>query len=208
MNPIALITGASSGIGQACSKLFASNGYDIIINARRTERLTVLKSELEAIANCNVLILPFDVRHKEDVNKAINSLPYDWRGISVLVNNAGLARGMSSFFEGDTEDWDTMIDTNIKGLLYVSRSVAPIMIGNGHGHIINIGSIAGKEVYDKGNVYCSTKHAVDALNRSMRLELSVKGIRVQVRLKLNLHWFDLMVIQTAPNLYIKVLKIW
>jgi NADP-dependent 3-hydroxy acid dehydrogenase YdfG len=178
MNPIVLITGASSGIGRACAKMFAQNGYDIILNARRKDRLKELKSELESISNCNVLLLPFDVRKKNEVKKAISTLPYDWRNIAVLVNNAGLAKGLSAFFEGETEDWDTMIDTNIKGLLYVSREVTPLMLAIGSGHIINIGSIAGKEVYDKGNVYCSTKHAVDALNRSMRLELSGKKIKV------------------------------
>lgn len=178
MNPIVLITGTSSGIGEACARMFAQNGYDIILNARRIERLQNLKDQLEKDYKINCLLLPFDVRKKEEVNASISAIPYDWQNISVLVNNAGLAAGLSRFYEGDSDDWDTMIDTNVKGLLYVTRAVVPLMISRNHGHIINIGSIAGKEIYDKGNVYCSTKHAVDALNRSMRLELSESGIRV------------------------------
>jgi NADP-dependent 3-hydroxy acid dehydrogenase YdfG len=178
MNPIVFITGASSGIGQACALKFAANGYDLILNARRTERLIKLKQEIEADMHVKVLILPFDVRNRDSVEKAIQGLPYEWRNIDILVNNAGLARGLSSFYEGDPEHWDQMIDTNIKGLLYVSRQIAPWMVSKQKGHIINIGSIAGKEIYDKGNVYCSSKHAVDALNRTMRLELSAKGVRV------------------------------
>ncbi len=178
MKPIAFITGASSGIGEACARLFAEKGFQLILNARREERLEHLRDELNKDFHTEVLLLPFDLRDKMEVKKAIETIPGNWRKIDVLVNNAGLAKGLSHFFEGDTEDWDAMIDTNIKGLLYASREIAPIMISNGKGHIINIGSIAGKEVYDKGNVYCGTKHAVDAINRSMRLELSGKGIRV------------------------------
>lgn len=176
MKPIAFITGASSGIGEACARLFAQHGYNLILNARREDRLTQLQSELAEITSCHILV--FDVRDKAAVKAQIEALPEAWKNISVLVNNAGLASGLSHFYDGDTDDWDTMIDTNIKGLLYVSRTVAPLMIAQGHGHIINIGSIAGKEVYDKGNVYCSTKHAVDALNRAMRLELSAHGVKV------------------------------
>lgn len=178
MKPIAFITGASSGIGEACARLFAQNGYDLILCARRDDRLQNLKDKLESEYKVNCLCLKLDIRDKASVKNTIGALPYDWRGISVLVNNAGLASGLSHFFEGDTEDWDKMIDTNIKGLLYVSREIAPIMMANSKGHIVNIGSIAGKEVYDKGNVYCSTKHAVDALNRAMRIELCPHGIRV------------------------------
>ncbi|MCC7298403.1 MAG: SDR family NAD(P)-dependent oxidoreductase [Bacteroidia bacterium] len=178
MNPIVLITGTSSGIGEACARMFAQNGYDIILNARRIERLQNLKDQLEKDYKINCLLLPFDVRKKEEVNASISAIPYDWQNISVLVNNAGLAAGLSRFYEGDSDDWDTMIDTTVNGLLYVTRAVVPLMISRNHGHIINIGSIAGKEIYDKGNIYCSTKHAVDALNRSMRLELSESGIRV------------------------------
>lgn len=178
MKPIAFITGASSGIGAACARLFAQNGYDLILVARRTERLQQLKTELESNGKTQCLTLALDIRNKKKVQESVASLSTEWRNISVLVNNAGLASGLSHFFEGDTEDWDKMIDTNIKGLLYVSREIAPLMISNGTGHIVNIGSIAGKEVYDKGNVYCSTKHAVDALNRAMRLELCSLGVRV------------------------------
>ncbi len=178
MKPIAFITGASSGIGMACARLFAENGYNLILNARRADRLAALETELKDQYHTQILLLPFDVRNRSEVENAIQSIPAEFKSIDVLVNNAGLARGLSAFFEGNPDHWDSMIDTNIKGLLYVSRNVAPMMIENGKGHIINIGSIAGKEVYDKGNVYCSTKHAVDALNRSMRLELSAKGIRV------------------------------
>ncbi len=175
---IAFITGASSGIGEACARQFAAKGYKLILNARRQDRLETLKADLEKVQGMEVLLLPFDVRDKKEVASAIDSIPEAWRDIDVLVNNAGLALGLGKFFEGDTEQWDTMIDTNIKGLLYVSRMLAPLMIARGKGHIINIGSIAGKEVYDNGNVYCSTKHAVDALNRSMRIELSPKNVRV------------------------------
>ena len=175
---IAFITGASSGIGEACARHFAGKGYKLILNARRLDRLEALKAELEKVQGQEVLLLPFDVRDKRSVDQAVSSLSAQWQEIDVLVNNAGLALGLGKFFEGDTEQWDTMIDTNIKGLLYVSRKVAPLMIERGKGHIINIGSIAGKEVYDNGNVYCSTKHAVDALNRSMRIELSPKNVRV------------------------------
>jgi 3-hydroxy acid dehydrogenase/malonic semialdehyde reductase len=178
MKSIAFITGASSGIGEACARIFAKNGYDLILNARRKDRLHSLASSLEKEYSIRTLLLPFDVRDKKAVSDAIKGIPSDWQHIHTLVNNAGLAKGLSSFFEGNTDDWDTMIDTNIKGLLYVSREVAPILISQGRGHIINIGSIAGKEVYDKGNVYCGTKHAVDALNRSMRLELSGKNVKV------------------------------
>lgn len=175
---IAFITGASSGIGEACARQFAAKGYKLILNARREDRLEALKADLEKVQGMEVLLLPFDVRDKKEVESAIASVPDSWREIDVLVNNAGLALGLGKFFEGDPEQWDTMIDTNIKGLLYVSRQLAPLMIANKKGHIINIGSIAGKEVYDNGNVYCSTKHAVDALNRSMRIELSPKNVRV------------------------------
>lgn len=178
MNKIAFITGCSSGIGQACAKLFAKQGYDLILNARREDRIKELASQLETDYNIKTLSLIFDVRDKEEVKTQIESIPSAFKNIDVLVNNAGLALGLSKFYEGNTEFWDTMIDTNIKGLLYVSRNVAPLMINNGKGHIVNIGSIAGKEVYDNGNVYCSTKHAVDALNRSMRIELSPKNVRV------------------------------
>jgi len=176
--PIAFITGASSGIGEACAKIFASNEFDLILNARRTEKVNFVADEISKRYGVQVYVANFDVRDKEAVKSAIDSLPEKWRNIDVLVNNAGLAKGLTKIHEGDTDHWDQMIDTNIKGLLYMSRYVAPLMIKNGQGHIINIGSIAGKEVYENGNVYCSTKHAVDALNRSMRNEMCEYGIRV------------------------------
>lgn len=178
MKPIALITGASSGIGAASARLFASQQYHLILAARRQERLDALKADLEQEYGIECFLLKLDVRDKNSVKDQIANLPEEWRKIAVLINNAGLASGLSAFYEGDTEDWDAMIDTNVKGLLYVSRAVAPLMIASGSGHIINIGSVAGKEVYDKGNVYCATKHAVDALNKAMRLELSPHNIRV------------------------------
>lgn len=178
MERTAFITGCSSGIGKACAIEFAKNGYNLILNARRKDRIEALAAQLQRDYSIKTLLLPFDVRNKQEVEKAVSSISTPFDKIDVLVNNAGLALGLSKFFEGDTHNWDTMIDTNIKGLLYVSRQVAPLMIENGYGHIINIGSIAGKEVYDNGNVYCSTKHAVDALNRSMRIELSAKNVRV------------------------------
>jgi len=174
----AFITGATAGIGEAIANLLANQGYNLILCGRRKERLDQLKSELTAKHSVEIFILNFDLRKREEVEAAINSLPETWRNIDVLINNAGLAMGLSSFEDGDFNHWDTMIDTNIKGLLYVSRSIVPLMIKHGSGHIVNVGSIAGKEVYANGNVYCATKHAVDALNRSMRLDLSKYPIKV------------------------------
>ena len=176
--PIAFITGASSGIGEACAKLFAQNNYDLILNARREKKIQHLADALTQRHGIKVYVAIFDVREKEQVKQAIDNLPAEWQNIDVLINNAGLAKGLSSIHEGDTDHWDQMIDTNVKGLLYMSRYVSPLLIKNGHGHIVNIGSIAGKEVYENGNVYCSTKHAVDVLNRAMRAELCEHGIRV------------------------------
>ncbi len=175
---IALITGATSGIGKSTALEFAKNGYDLIITGRRQERLTELKTELSQKYKVKVCDLCFDVRVEEQVNKAINSLPNDFKTIDVLVNNAGLAAGLSSIQQGKLEHWEQMIDTNIKGLLYVTKHVAALMIPNKKGHIINLGSIAGKEVYANGNVYCATKHAVDALNKGMRIDLLPHGIKV------------------------------
>lgn len=177
-NRIALITGASSGIGQACARLFAENGYDLILTARREDRLNELAAELKAAHGIRVLNLVFDIRDRQSTEQAVASIPADWQPVDVLVNNAGLALGLSRFFDGDPGQWDTMMDTNVKGLLYISRVMAQKMIAAGRGHIINIGSIAGKEVYDKGNAYCASKHAVDALTKAMRLELAEYGIRV------------------------------
>jgi NADP-dependent 3-hydroxy acid dehydrogenase YdfG len=175
MSKIAFITGATSGIGRSTAKLFAANGYDVIIAGRRAERLEELAAELNEV---DVLQLSFDVRNRDEVDAAIKSLEGKWKSIDVLVNNAGLARGLDLIHEGDIEHWETMIDTNIKGLLYVTRQVSPMMVERGSGHIINVGSIAGKEVYLKGNVYAATKHAVDALNMAMRIDLLDKGIKV------------------------------
>lgn len=172
---IALITGATSGIGKACALSFYNQGYDIIITGRREERLQAFKQTLEEE---RVLTLCFDVRDQQQVSNALSQLPSKWTKIEVLVNNAGLALGLSTFYKGSLEHWDTMIDTNVKGLLYVSKIVANLMIQEKKGHIINIGSIAGKEVYTNGNVYCATKHAVDALSKAMRIELAEHGIRV------------------------------
>ena len=175
---IVFITGASSGIGKACAELFASHGYNLIIAGRRKERLELLSAELKKKYNTKTLILCFDVRKLSQVKASINSLDKVWNKINVLVNNAGLAVGLSSIQDGIIEDWETMIDTNLKGLLYVTRSISPLMIKNGFGHIINISSIAGKETYANGNVYCATKHAVDSLSKAMRIDLLPHGIKV------------------------------
>lgn len=175
---IALITGATAGIGKSTAIEFAKNGYDVIITGRRQERLSDLKTFLVKEYAVKVLDLCFDVRDEKQVEKAIHSLPTDFKNIDVLVNNAGLAAGLSTIQDGKINHWEQMIDTNIKGLLYVTKHVAAIMIQNKKGHIINLGSIAGKEVYANGNVYCATKHAVDALNKGMRIDLLPHGIKV------------------------------
>ncbi|MFI5219087.1 MAG: SDR family NAD(P)-dependent oxidoreductase [Bacteroidia bacterium] len=175
---IIFITGSTSGFGKAIAIRFAQHGWDLIINGRRTDRLKFLEEEIKKTYGVKVFSLPFDVRNKSTVEESIHSLPHDWKKIDVLVNNAGLAMGLTLMQDGNIDDWETMIDTNIKGLLYVSRSVMPLMITNKKGHIINLGSIAGKEAYMKGNVYCATKFAVDALSKSMRIDLLEHGIRV------------------------------
>ena len=178
MKKVALITGATSGIGEATACMFASNGYDLIITGRRSDRLKTLKNKLENDTT-RVLDLCFDVRSEEEVKQALSQLPKDWKIIDVLVNNAGLAAGLESFDTGSSDDWNRMIDTNVKGLLYVSYEVAQIMKENKtKGHIVNIGSIAGKEVYPNGNVYCASKHAVDALSKGMRMDLLKHNIKV------------------------------
>ncbi len=174
MDKIALITGATSGIGWATAELLAQEGYNLIICGRRTERLDELSEKLSV----NTLKLVFDVRDRAGVKEAINSIPDSWKSIDVLVNNAGNAHGLSKLQDGDIDDWDAMIDINVKGLLYVTRSIVPGMVERGHGHIINIGSIAGKEVYPNGNVYCASKHAVDAVNNGMRMDLNGTGVKV------------------------------
>lgn len=178
MNKTVLITGATSGIGLACARIFAKSNYGLIIAGRRKERLENIKTELNQKYGTEVEMLSFDIRQKSSVFEAIEILRNENIKIDVLINNAGLASGLSTVQEGDIDDWEKMIDTNIKGLLYISRAVLPMMIENGRGHIINIGSIAGKEVYPNGNVYCGTKHAVDAITKGMRIDAVKHGIRV------------------------------
>ncbi len=177
MNKTALITGATSGIGQATALKAAEAGFDIIITGRRAERLAKLAEEIRA-KGVEVLPLHFDVRQQQEVQNAIDSLSGKWRNIDVLVNNAGLAVGVSPIQEGILDDWERMIDTNVKGLLYMTRAVAPLMIARNGGHIVNLASIAGKEVYPGGNVYCATKHAVDALSKAMRTDMLKHHIKV------------------------------
>ncbi|MFA9210605.1 MAG: SDR family NAD(P)-dependent oxidoreductase [Moraxellaceae bacterium] len=173
-----LITGATAGFGEATARMFAENNWNLIITGRRAERLAQLKSELAHLPIA-IETLCFDVRDERQVNEAIHSLSETVKNnIQILVNNAGLAVGRSPIADGLTDDWNRMIDTNIKGLLYVTKAVVPILQKNGSGHIVNLGSIAGKEVYAGGNVYCATKHAVDALSRSMRIDLVNDGIKV------------------------------
>jgi 3-hydroxy acid dehydrogenase / malonic semialdehyde reductase len=179
MKQIALITGTTSGFGKAIAAKFAASNYDVIITGRRQDRLNELAKDLkERHLDLRVLPLAFDVRDKKIVQEKITGLSPDWKRISVLVNNAGLALGRELFEEADMDDWETMIDTNIKGLLYVSRATIPFMIAQKQGHIINIGSVAAKDIYEKGNVYCATKHAVDSISRSMRIELLRHKIKV------------------------------
>jgi NADP-dependent 3-hydroxy acid dehydrogenase YdfG len=176
MHKIVLITGATSGFGEAAARQFAAAGHRLIITGRRKERLEALKQELKT----DVLSLVFDVQDKDAVFAAIASLPAEWKDIDILVNNAGLALGRDHFNEANLDDWETMLDTNVKGLLYVSKAVVPLMIARKRGHIINLGSIAGKEVYEKGNVYCASKYAVDAISKSMRIDLLQHRIKVTV----------------------------
>ncbi|MFN4235437.1 MAG: SDR family NAD(P)-dependent oxidoreductase [Bacteroidia bacterium] len=177
MKKIVFVTGATAGFGKAIAEIFSKNNYDIIINGRRKNRLDELEKELRK-NGADVLQLPFDVRDKNAVKQAVESLTGKWQNINILVNNAGLAQGLNLIQEGEIEDWDTMIDTNVKGLLYVSRAVMPLLIKTGNAHVFNIGSIAGKEVYQKGNVYCATKHAVDAITKAMRIDMLEHGIKV------------------------------
>jgi len=178
MAKLVFITGATSGFGKACAEIFASNGYNLILNGRRLDRLQKIQSELQQQYGCEVYLLPFDVQDKQAVDAAVNSLPGNWKDVDVLINNAGLALGRDSFEAADFNDWETMIDTNVKGLLYVSRAVLPAMIARRKGHIINLGSVAAKDVYDKGNMYCATKAAVDSLSKSMRIDLLPHHIKV------------------------------
>ncbi|MFC2152119.1 SDR family NAD(P)-dependent oxidoreductase [Bacteroidota bacterium] len=178
MNRIALITGATSGIGRATTLTLSENNFDVIITGRRKELLEELKKEINKKSTNKIHILHFDIRNKAEVDKAIDSLPAEWQDIDVLVNNAGLAVGLEHIHEGFIDDWERMIDTNVKGLLYITRKVSPKMVEKKHGHIINIGSTAGKEAYEKGNVYCGTKHAVDAITKGMRIDLLTHKIKV------------------------------
>ncbi len=175
---IAFITGATAGIGKATAELFAAKGYDLIITGRRKERLDEFAAELISKHTIKILPLHFDVRDPKQIETAVGSLNEQWKQIDLLLNNAGLAVGLSSIQEGVLDDWERMIDTNVKGLLYMTRCISPLMIANKKGHIVNIGSIAGKEVYANGNVYCATKHAVDALSKAMRIDLLPHNIKV------------------------------
>lgn len=178
MNRTILITGATSGFGKAIAEKFASEKWSCIITGRRKERLDELTAQLSSNYKINILPLVFDVRKKEEVFSAIENLKDDWKNIDVLVNNAGLASGRNLFDEASLDDFDTMIDTNVKGLLYVSKAVVPLMIKNKKGHIINIGSTAAIEVYKEGNVYCATKHAVKAISEGQRIDLLQHKIKV------------------------------
>ena len=181
MPHITMITGATSGIGRATARILAQDGHHLILTGRRRERLEALRDELTRdYPKCHVLTLTFDVRRRDAVDEAIASLPENWRAIDTLVNNAGLAVGLEPLHEGDPDDWERMIDTNIKGLLYVTRAIAPGMADRRAGHIVNLGSIAGREVYPGGAVYCATKHAVRALSQGMRQDLLPYGIRVSL----------------------------
>lgn len=177
MGKIAFVTGATSGIGQACAHKFAASGYDLIINGRDAEKLAIMKEELGKMG-AGVMVLRFDVRDREAIREAIASLCDPWDKIDVLVNNAGLALGLDKEYEGDFEDWDTMIDTNVKGLLNMTRLVVPAMVKRNHGHVINIGSIAGDAAYANGNVYCATKAAVKTLSDGLRIDLAHTAVRV------------------------------
>ncbi|WP_443939927.1 SDR family NAD(P)-dependent oxidoreductase [Pedobacter sp. MW01-1-1] len=178
MTKTVLITGATSGIGEACAQIFSQQGYRLILLARREEKLKKVAHHLEAKYGVEIVQLIADVRQKDTVTEVLESLPHAWKKVDVLVNNAGLSQGLDPIDKGNTDDWDTMIDTNVKGLLYVTKVVSNWMIPHQEGHIVNIGSIAGKEVYPNGNVYCASKHAVDALNKGMRMDLLPHGIKV------------------------------
>ena len=173
-----VITGATAGIGEACAHIFAKNGYQLILTGRRQDRLEKLAAALSSKYQSKILCLAFDVRSFEETKEALNSLPNEWSQIDILINNAGLAAGFGPIQDGDIHDWNQMIDTNLKGLLHVSKCIIPLMIARNAGHIINIGSIAGKEVYLNGNVYCATKAAVDAITKGMRIDLLKYGIKV------------------------------
>jgi NADP-dependent 3-hydroxy acid dehydrogenase YdfG len=178
MKKTVLITGATSGIGEATAILLAQNNFNLIITGRRTDRLKNLKDKIESETEANVFALNFDIRNRQETEKAIKSLPGRWQSVAILINNAGLAAGLSAINNGDVDDWERMIDTNVKGLLYITRLITAQMIERGEGHIVNISSIAGRETYPMGNVYCATKHAVEALTKGMRLDFLKHGIKV------------------------------
>lgn len=178
MRKTVLITGATSGIGKATASLLAKNNFNIIITGRRRDRLLALSEQIKTDSESKVFPLVFDIRDQKATEKAVFSLPAEWKKIDVLINNAGLASGLSSIHDGDTDDWQRMIDTNIKGLLYISRIISAEMVKAGAGHIVNISSIAGRETYPMGNVYCASKHAVQAITKGMRLDFLKYGIKV------------------------------
>lgn len=175
---IVFITGATSGFGKACAEKYAANNYKLILNGRRTERLEELKKELETKYKAAIYLLPFDVQNREAVFAAVESLPAQWKTVDILINNAGLAMGRDYFEEATLSDWETMLDTNVKGLLYVSKAVIPLLLKSKQPHIVNMGSIAGKEVYEKGNVYCASKYAVEAISKSLRIDLLRHAVKV------------------------------
>lgn len=178
MSKLVFVSGATSGIGASCVLKFAQAGYRVILSGRRQERLEAMVSELTKQFGEHFLALPFDIRSLEQVNAAVESLPAEWKQIDILVNNAGLAKGLGALQDGSIDHWEQMIDTNIKGLLYLTRAIVPSMILRKSGHVINIGSVAGREVYANGNVYCATKYAVDALSKGMRIDFVQHGIKV------------------------------
>lgn len=175
---IALITGATSGIGYETAFILAQNNYNLILTGRRKERLEKIKKQLALKSDCKVQLLNFDIRRRSEVENALSTIPEHWKAIDVLINNAGLAAGYGPVNSADIDDWNQMIDTNIKGLLYTTRFISPWMVERQSGHIINISSIAGKEAYPNGSVYCGTKHAVAAITKAMRIELMTSGIKV------------------------------
>ncbi|MFW6275842.1 MAG: SDR family NAD(P)-dependent oxidoreductase [bacterium] len=178
MKKTAIITGATAGIGEATAILMAENNFNLVLTGRRKEKLEALKHQIEKETGCEILTLNFDIRSRSETVKAVKNLPEKWQKPDVLINNAGLAAGLNTIDKGEVDDWETMIDTNIKGLLYITRLISPLMIKNRTGHIVNISSVAGKETYPSGNVYCATKHAVQSLTKGMRLDLLKHGIKV------------------------------
>jgi len=178
MKKTALITGATAGIGEATARLLAKNNFNLIVTGRRKDRLEDLRNSILKDSDAEVVTMNFDIRNPEETENAIKNLPVEWQKIDVLINNAGLAVGLSTVADGVLDDWERMIDTNIKGVLYISRLISQTMIKNGEGHIVNISSIAGKETYPMGNVYCATKHAVQSLTKGMRIDFLKHGIKV------------------------------